>query len=193
MAPISRGFPVAERLVALLRSTRGVCGRPQKEPAPSETEYRSRRQYLATCLVPTCRLGRCSSSSAWAPGSAPCSRGSPFFTLRGSFTDRARSRRCELGRAREGLRVREGLEGERARRIGEHRPGWDRPGLSAAGQADAGALLCGAHTACLLRDRVPNTGVVRRVALLAHGRRALSDVGEALDEGDGGAVRGRGR
>jgi hypothetical protein len=52
MAPISRGFPVAERLVALLGSTRGVCGRAQKEPAPSETEYRSRRQYLATAWSP---------------------------------------------------------------------------------------------------------------------------------------------
>src|SRR6266498_2528129 len=113
MAPISRGFPVAERLVALLGSTRGVCGRAQKEPAPSETEYRSRRQYLATAWSPRASWPMFLVLGMGTGIGAVLARLAVLHAPR-SFTDRARSRRCELGRAREGLRVREGLEGERA-------------------------------------------------------------------------------
>src|SRR5437763_16980623 len=103
-----------------------------------------------------------------------------LFNRRFGPSGSATWRTCERAEATEGV------EAEPAPPFGEHRASSGAAGLPAAGQADAGALLRGAHPARLLRDRLPGAGVVCRVALPAHGRSALPDAGEALDEGDGG-------
>src|SRR5882757_4995494 len=65
------------------------------------------------------------------------------------------------------------------------RPGSGRPGLSVAGAADAGPVLCRAHSAGLFRDRLSRNDPFRRVALSPYRRRALPDLGAPVDEGDG--------
>src|SRR6266540_3461498 len=72
---------------------------------------------------------------------------------------------------------------------------WARalPGLSGSGPPAPGAVADRAHPAGVLRDRVPVDGAVRRVALSADRRRAVSHAGEALVEGDADAVRRRRR
>src|SRR5262245_29032305 len=56
-----------------------------------------------------------------------------------------------------------------------------------SGAADAGALVCRPHPARLLRRRAARAAAVRRMALPAHGRRALQDDRAALDADHGGA------
>ena len=60
--------------------------------------------------------------------------------------------------------------------------------LPAAGPADAGAVVLGAHPARLFRDRLPDVAVVRGVAVSAQRRSALSDARASLDERDGRSV-----
>ena len=123
-------------------------------------------------------------SSAGAPGRSEMvrSRLSPPRSLRRS--PNRRGARCPLGRRR---RTCSDTARHPARSHGRDRlldePGGLRPGRSAllaAGAADAGIVVCGAHSIGLLRDLASRHGLIRRVAVSAFGRSGLPDAGPAM-------------
>ena len=68
-----------------------------------------------------------------------------------------------------------------------------RPGVPVPGAADAGALVRRAHSARLLRGRLPGVRRLRRVAAPADGRRRLPRARPSLVQGDARALRRRRR
>src|ERR1700733_2007836 len=67
-----------------------------------------------------------------------------------------------------------------------------QPALPVRGAADAGAVAFRAHSAGVLRHRVPRARAVRRVALPADRGPTVPDPGAAVVADHAGAVRGRG-